>query len=77
MVTLTLFSRSYADSVDEIFSELANIHIYLLDKTKLWVGFGDLDPIFKVTGEFSGKICLDGFHLTRDRYIVRTSQRCD
>ena len=58
-------------------SKLAKV--YLLDKTKTWFGFGDLDPVFKVTGEFSLKIFLepvDGFHLIQDRYIVKTSQRC-
>ena len=30
----------------------------LLDKTKLWFGFGDLDLIFMVTCEFSLKVCL-------------------
>ena len=35
----------------EFFSKLAKV--YLLDKTKLWFGFGDLDPFFKVTGEVS------------------------
>ena len=37
-----------------------------LDKTGPWLGFGDLDPIFRVTGEFSLNICLqpvDVFHL--------------
>ena len=47
---------------------------------KFLYGFGDLQPIFKVKGEFSLKICLEpvnGFHLTWDRYIARTSQICD
>ena len=51
--------------VDGIFSKLAKV--YLLDKIKPWFGFGDLDPIFKVTGVFSLKMWLEpvnGFHLT-------------
>ena len=42
------------ETVDGFFSKLAKV--YLLDKTKPWFGFGGLDPIFKVTGEFSLKI---------------------
>ena len=40
--------------------------VYLCDKTKPLFGIGDLDPIFRVTSEFSLAICLepvDGFHL--------------
>ena len=45
-------------------SKLANI--YLLGKTKTWLNFGNLEPNFKVTGEFCLNICLEpvhGFHL--------------
>ena len=46
------------EPVDGIFfSKLAKV--YLFDKTKPLFGFGDLDPIFRVTGEFSLKICLE------------------
>ena len=41
--------------------------VYLFDKTKPLFGVDELDPIFKVTGDFSLKICpepVDGFHLT-------------
>ena len=39
----------------------------LLDKTKPWFVFGDLNAAFNITGEFSQRICLervDGFDLT-------------
>ena len=41
-------------------------------KTKIRFGFGALDPIFKITEEFSLKVSLepvDGFQLTRDRLL--------
>ena len=54
--------------VDGIFfPNLQSLKVYLLDKIKPWFGFGDLDPIFKVTGVFSLKMWLEpvnGFHLT-------------
>ena len=48
-----------------------------LSYSRALVCFCDRDPFFKVTGIFFPKICLepvDRFHLTRDSYIVRTSQ---
>ena len=41
--------------------------VCLFNKTKPLFGFGDLDPIFQTTGEYSLKILIepmDGFHLT-------------
>ena len=35
------------------------VNIYSVDKTKTWLGFGDLGPIFKVTGKFFLKLCLE------------------
>ena len=52
--------------VDGIFVQTFNL-VYLLDKTKPWFVFGDLNPVFKITGEFSQRIRLesvDGFYLT-------------
>ena len=46
-------------------SKLAKV--YLFDKTKPLFVICDLDPIFKLTNEFSLKLCLepvDGFYLT-------------
>ena len=66
------------EPVDGFFSKLAKV--YLFDKTKPLFGLRGLDPIFKVTGEFSLKICLDqvdAFHLKLDRYNIRTSQMWD
>ena len=36
------------EQVDGFFFQHAKV--YLLDQTKPWFGFGDLDPIFKVAG---------------------------
>ena len=36
-----------------------NLQRHMFDKTKPVFGFGDLDPIFRVTGEFSQKIWMD------------------
>ena len=48
----------------DIFPKLAKV--YLFDKTKPLFGFCDLDPIFKVTCEFSLKAYIEpvaGFRL--------------
>ena len=47
------------EPVDGFFSKLAKVHVYLSDKTKPWFGFGGLDPIFKVTREFSLKYVMN------------------
>ena len=50
-------STSYLKSTDGMFSKLPKV--YLFDKTKPLFGFGNLDPIFRVTGKFSLKYVLN------------------
>ena len=44
------------------FCKLAKIH--LLDKTKTWLGFGDLELIFKIIEGFAAKTCLESMDFT-------------
>ena len=53
------------EPMDGFLSKLAKV--YLFDKTKPLFVICDLDPILKLTNEFSLKLCLepvDGFYLT-------------
>ena len=63
------------------------VHLYCCDMEKNWLDFGDLDPIFKVTGgaQIVGKWLfytlspewMDGFWLNLYIYIVVTWKRTD